>query len=311
MIDLGVVVARLLHFAAVTTLAGVSFFPLYAHANAEPTVLLRWRQAVLLAAAVAALLTGFLWFVFAVANMSGTLADVADREVLWTVLNETTFGRVWTARMLLGVIVLGVTSRRFASTAGPRPDRIMPSLTAALLASLAGVGHSQIEEGVAGVIHVTSDTAHLLAAGAWLGGLLPLGFILAHDGRETDAARATDLDEILLRFSGMGYIAVATLVGSGLVNGWFLIGNVSSLFATPYGQLLLVKLVLFAGMLALAVSNRFWIVPSLTKARTNDRNGSTARTATLRHHVLGEQFLGLMVLLIVSVLGTMRPAIGQ
>jgi putative copper resistance protein D len=31
----------------------------------------------------------------------------------------------------------------------------------------------------------------------------------------------------------------------------------------------------------------------------------------LRNHVLGEQALGVMVLLIVSVLGTMRPAIGQ
>jgi putative copper resistance protein D len=310
MIDLGLVVARLLHFAAVTALAGVSFFPLYAYANAEPIVLLRWRQGVLLAAAVAALLSGILWFVFSVANMSGTLADVADRDVLWTVLNETSFGRVWTARMLLAVIVLVVISRRFASTVGPQPDWIMPSLTAALLASLAGVGHSQIEEGMAGVIHVTSDTAHLLAAGAWLGGLLPLGFILAHDGRETDTARATDLDEVLLRFSGMGYIAVATLIGSGLANGWLLIGSVSGLFATPYGQLLLVKLALFAGMLALAVSNRFWIVPSLTKARTDGR-GPTAWTARLRHHVLGEQFLGLMVLLIVSVLGMMRPAIGQ
>jgi putative copper resistance protein D len=226
-------------------------------------------------------------------------------------LSETTFGWVWTGRMLLAIIFLGVVSRRFASTAAPQPDWIKPFLTAALLASLAGVGHSQIEEGVAGVIHATSDAAHLLAAGAWLGGLLPLGFILVHYGRETDTARATDLDVILLRFSGMGYVAVATLVGSGLVNGWFLIGSVSSLFATPYGQLLLVKLVLFAGMLALAVSNRFWIVPSLTKARTDDRNASTAWTARLRHHVLGEQFLGLMVLLIVSILGTMRPAIGQ
>jgi putative copper resistance protein D len=311
MIDLELVVARLLHFAAVTTLAGVSFFPLYAYAEAEPILLLRWRQGVLLAAAVAALLSGVLWFVFSVANMSGTLADVADREVLWTVLNETTFGWVWTARMLLAVIVLVVVSRRFASTTGRQPDWIMLLLTGALLASLAGVGHSQIEEGVAGVIHVTSDAAHLLAAGTWLGGLWPLGFILAHYGRETETARATDLDEILLRFSGMGYIAVATLIGSGLVNGWFLIGNVSGLFATPYGQLLLVKLVLFTGMLALAVSNRFWIVPSLTKAPADDPNASTSWTARLRNHVLGEQFLGLMVLLIVSVLGTMRPAIGQ
>src|SRR5258708_22296993 len=98
MIDLGLVVARLLHYAAVTTLAGVSFFPLYAYAFAEPNELSRQRQAVLLAAAVGALLSGLLWFVFSVANMSGTLANVADPEILWTVLNETTFGSVWMAR---------------------------------------------------------------------------------------------------------------------------------------------------------------------------------------------------------------------
>jgi putative copper resistance protein D len=119
------------------------------------------------------------------------------------------------------------------------------------------------------------------------------------------------LNEILLPFSSMGYVAVATLVGSGLVNSWFLIGNISGLFTTPYGLLLIVKLGLFAGMLALAVSNRFWIVPSLTKARTDNPNGSTAWTARLRNHVLGEQFLGFMVLVIVSVLGTMQPAVGQ
>jgi len=52
MIDLGLVVARLLHYVAVTTLAGVSFFPLYACAFAEPKELSRRRQAVLLAAAL-------------------------------------------------------------------------------------------------------------------------------------------------------------------------------------------------------------------------------------------------------------------
>jgi putative copper resistance protein D len=45
MIDLGLVIARLLHYAAVTTLAGASFFPLYAYAAAEPKKLFRWRRA--------------------------------------------------------------------------------------------------------------------------------------------------------------------------------------------------------------------------------------------------------------------------
>jgi putative copper resistance protein D len=311
MIDLGLVVARLLHYAAVTTLAGVSFFPLYAYAGAEPTALLRWRQGAFLAAAIAALLSGVLWFVFSVANMSGTLADVGDREILWTVVHDTRFGSVWTARLVLSIIMAGMFWNRVVSKVGPRRDLLTPVLATVLLISLAGVGHAQIEQGIAGMIHVLSDAGHLLAAGAWLGGLMPLGYTLTLHGRENRSGQESDLNEILLRFSGMGYVAVATLIGSGLVNSWFLIGSVSGLFATAYGQLLIVKLGLFVGMLALAVSNRFWIVPSLTTARTDDPNGSTAWAAKLHHHVVGEQVLGLMVLLVVSFLGTMQPAIGQ
>src|SRR5258705_6915436 len=139
MIDLGLVVARLLHYAAVTTLAGVSFFPLYAYAIAEPKELSRGRQAVLLFAGAASLLSGLLWFVFAVANMSGAWADVADHEVLWTVLNETTFGGVWMARMLLAVLIIGVTAVRSGR------GLVTASLAALLLASLAGTGHGPIE----------------------------------------------------------------------------------------------------------------------------------------------------------------------
>src|SRR5712664_3160772 len=140
MIDLGLVVARLLHYSAVTTLAGVSFFPLYAYADAEPITWLRWRQGVLLAVAIAALLSGVLWFVFSVANMSGTLADVADREVLWTVLNETTFGSVWVARLVLSIVTLGLIWIRCGPKFGPRRDLITPVLAGMLLVSLAGVG---------------------------------------------------------------------------------------------------------------------------------------------------------------------------
>jgi copper resistance protein D len=308
MIELGLIIARLLHYAAVTTLAGASFFPLYAYAKAEPQPASRWRKSMLLAAAAVVLFSCVLWFVFAAANMSGTLADIADREMLWTVVHDTGFGEVWMARTLLAGIVLAVILTRF-STVTTRKDLVTPILSAALLASLAGVGHSQIEEGRAGAIHIASDAAHLLAAGAWLGGLVPLGHLLLH-GQAPGMSSTTDLDQVLLRFSGMGYVAVATLAGSGLVNSWFLVGSVSSLFTTPYGQLLAAKLAIFAGMAAFAAANRFWLVPSITKARSDGGSGA-AWSTKLRNHVLGEQLLGLMVLLIVSILGTMRPAVGQ
>jgi putative copper resistance protein D len=308
MIDLGLVVARLLHYAALTTLAGVAFFPLYAYVF-EPKELSRRRHAVLLAAAVGALVSGLLWFVFAVANMSGTLADVADREVVSTVLSETTFGGVWVARMLIAVVIVCVTAFRPLWLGISGRDLITAFLAAVLVASLAGTGHAQIEEGWMGIVHIMSDAAHLLAAGAWLGGLVPLGFILL-DCSVRAGEPIVDVDRVLLRFSGMGYVAVATLVASGLVNGWFMMGSVSSLLKTLYGQVLLGKLALFAAMLALAAANRFWLIPRMIETRTGSR-AAGVWLGRLRYHVLGEQFLGLMVLLAVSVLGTMRPALGQ
>ena len=306
MIDLGLIIARLLHYAAVTTLAGVSFFPLYAYAATEPKELFCQRQAVFLSAAVGALFSGLLWFLCSVANMSGSWAGVADHEVLWTVLNETTFGSVWMARMLLTVIILGVTAVRPAIVGR---DLVTACLVAVLLASLAGTGHAQIEEGWMSLVHVGSDAAHLLAAGAWLGGLVPLGFILL-DYSRGQGEPIDNVDRILLRFSSMGYAAVATLVASGLINSWFLVGSVSSLLTTLYGQILLAKLGLFGAMLALAAANRFWLVPRMIETRAGASRDPSVWLGRLRYHVLGEQFLGLLVLLAVSVLGTMRPAIG-
>jgi len=178
-----------------------------------------------------------------------------------------------------------------------------------LLASLAGTGHAQIEEGSTRIAHIASDAAHLLAAGAWLGGLVPLGFILLEYSRG-DREPIVDVDRVLMRFSSMGYVAVVTLIVSGLVNSWFLVGSVSSLLKTPYGQILLGKLALFAAMLALAAANRFWLVPRLIETR-EDSGEPAGWFGRLRYHVVGEQFLGLMVLLAVSVLGIMRPAVGQ
>jgi copper resistance protein D len=237
------------------------------------------------------------------------MAGIADQEMLWTVVNETTFGSVWMARMVLAVILTVIAARPSRKATASR-DLITACLAAVLLASLAGTGHAQIEEGWIGLVHVGADAAHLLAAGAWLGGLVPLGFILL-DYSIADGEPIVDVDPILLRFSSMGYAAVATLVASGLINSWFLVGSVSSLLMTLYGQILLAKVAFFAAMLALAAANRFWLVPRMIETRMGASGEAAVWLGRLRYHVLGEQFLGLMVLLAVSALGTMRPAVGQ
>ena len=311
MIDLGLVVARFLHYAAATTLAGVAFFPLYAYAGEEPETLARWRKILLLRTAIVALIGGLAWFAFAVANMSGALADLADPDVVVSVMRDTGFGIVWTVRMMVAAVLVLVTTMQISRKSTVGQDLLTSFLAAGLLASLAGAGHSQIEEGWVGALHVTIDAAHLLAAGAWLGGLAPLGFILIGHAGTRAATGSIDVEGLLMRFSGMGYAAVATLVGTGLVNSWLLVGSVSSLLQTTYGQILMAKLAFFAGMLALAAANRFWLVPALEASARGGAENFLIWRSKLRTHVLSEQGLGLLVLLSVSILGTIRPAIGQ
>jgi putative copper resistance protein D len=309
MLEGGLICSRFLHYATLMVLFGVSFFPLYAYASGHyPARLSRWQQIVQFTAAMGVFVSGVLWLVFVIGNMRGTITGAIDCDAVWSVLSDTDFGRVWIGRLALVVLVLGLTGAQLLSATNGHRDRLTPLFSAALLASLAAVGHTQLNEGIAGAIHLGADGAHLLAAAAWLGGLLPLGLIMLWAGSgQTD--KTLDAGRVLPRFSYLGYIAVVTLVASGRLNSWFLVGSVSGLTETTYGQLLLLKLCLFAGLVALAALNRFWLVPSFARAR--EIGAATVWLARLRKHIVGEQILGLAILLIVSILGSIRPAINQ
>jgi copper resistance protein D len=296
MLEAGLILSRFVHYTAVLMLFGASLFPLYAFPDRVDSKSARsdnWLHRVMLGAALVALLSSLPWLAFTTANMAGSPSAAADWDSLRSVLRDTAFGSVWLVRLVLVSLAVGLIGLRAYSALYGRV--VIALLTASLLVCLAGIGHTQQSEGTGGVIHVGADALHLLAAGAWIGGLLALTHILAYiqEGAEP----------VLMRFSGMGYVAVAVLVASGLINGWHLVGSLNGLVGTSYGQLLLVKLCLFAGMVCLAVTNRFWLVPSLRRV---DEAGRVL--ARLRRHVVAEWTLGLLVVLIVSALGTMEPA---
>jgi putative copper resistance protein D len=71
---------------------------------------------------------------------------------------------------------------------------------------------------------------------------------------------------------------------------------------TAYGRLLMVKLVLFAVMLALAAANRLWLTPRLKTAAAE----RSAMMLTCSAFV--ELVLALAVFALVGALGTQHPA---
>jgi putative copper resistance protein D len=295
------IAARLIHFASVMTLFGGALFQLYAGAG-HVANLSRFLRRGFALAALLALISELAWLATSIANMTGDWTDIADPEVVRSALLETNFGQVWLARTALTLLLMAFAFLRLST--GSRVGRgLFALVAAALLASLALTGHAAAHKGPTGDVHRVVQAIHLLAGGAWLGGLLPLARVLATARRTGSAAAIGWAGTIVNRFSRVGYWAVGLVLLSGIVNSVFLMGGFAAFPATPYGRVLAAKIALVLLMVALAAVNRFRIAPRFAAG------GDGGPVGSLWRNVMAELALGLAVLALAALLGTLIPAI--
>jgi putative copper resistance protein D len=301
---------RAIHFAATILAAGAVIFEVTvaAPAFAAATGMLdpdirhlrsRWSWLVCASLAVAAI-SGAIWLVLLAGDIyAAPLADVWRDGGIWTVATATRFGQIFLARLAAAALLaawLPVLSR----TSGRGPWRAgAVGLTIFVLIGPAWTGHAGAMPGIAGECALAADALHLLAAGAWLGGLPPLAMLLAAALRGKEPHWATVTAIAVRRFSLLGVISVGTLLASGIANSWYEVGTLNNLFATSYGQLVLIKIALFTAMVGLASINRFYLTPRLAIAGTVRR---------LCHTSLAETGLGFAAVVVVGFLGAMAPA---
>jgi copper transport protein len=186
-------------------------------------------------------------------SLVATLADSAGRsfvdaiglvpDLAW----DTRPGQLSIIRIVLGLLV--------AAAAFARPVwRRAPGVAAALglaslvVASLAGHAWTAPARWVA----VTADVAHLSALALWVGGVAALLVALPV---------ASERLRVASRFSALALGAVAVVVVSGTVSGYQQVRSFDALFDTGYGQLLMVKVLVFLPLLVLGYANRAHLIP--------------------------------------------------
>jgi copper resistance protein D len=284
------ILVRGVHMTAAVLAAGtVAFMALVADVPA----LRRQLTFVVWVALAVAILSGAAWLVWLSADIYGApIIEVCLHGGVWSVLTETRFGLVWTARLGLA-IGLG------ALILWPATRLLQLAAAAGLLALIALIGHAGATPGTVGRIHLASDMVHLLAAGAWVGALPALTLLLARARKSGDPAWGTHAAAATHRFSLLGMLSVGALLASGIINSCNLLGGPRDLVATDYGRLLLVKIGLFVAMVGIATVNRFHLTPRLPE-------GGALRE--LQRNSLAETGLGLCALLVVGVLGTLSPS---
>lgn len=298
MTETGLIAARFVHYVALALLFGT--YAYWSFASEAVTLQRHFRRLATLSAGLA-LLGSVLVLAATVAGLGGSYGSLSDLELWSAVVTETDFGRIWSVRLALSVLVIAFAIG-WREQAPPTGRWVGVAIAGALVSTVAWTGHAAIEEGTAGQLHRWADALHLIAAMVWVGVLIPILWLLAAKSAAPHAVRR------LTQFHSVGLVAVLTLLITGVVNSYFLVGTPSALFITTYGQLLVTKLVLFAAMVALAAANRLSHAPALAR-NVSAGTDTAASTARLRHAIQGELVLGVLVLAIVSALGAIAPAV--
>jgi len=276
-LTVGLIVARFVHFLALSVLLGAALFPFYGLAKSDDDAYRRlsWLRPLLIAMAVLTLASGFLWFVL-----------MSDDAFVW----------VWLFRLALSATLILMTLGRAAGTW----LKAIILATVVLLATIALTGNSGSNNGPLWLQHRLSDAVHLVASGVWIGALVVFSRLVTMSVRADRAEDLKMVHDALARFAGVGTLAVGTLTLSGMTNPGLFLSSLDS----AYGQLLLAKLGVFGAMLALAGANRFLLTPRLS-ATLDGRGRLKTAVNALRMSVLIETALGFVVLALVAWLGVL------
>jgi putative copper resistance protein D len=134
-------------------------------------------------------------------------------------------------------------------------------------------------------LYYLNVTIHLLAALFWLGGMFFLAVVGAPTLRRVEPAvlRAELFRRLGESFRLSGWIALAALVGTGLLNVYFrgmlqaeVLGS-RAFWGTPYGQALAWKLFAVAAMLTVSGLHDFVLGPAASRADPESGAGRRLR----------------------------------
>ena len=279
--DIAAALAKAITYAATLGAAGAVFFTVHCGDLLLGQQRVTVRRLIGVLAGGAAALSG-LRILLLGASMGGDAAGMVNGTFVGMILGGGE-GRA------TGLRIGGLFLACFA--ASKNPAFRAPALVGAIIAatSFAWVGHAH------GLARAAAPSLllglHLLCAAFWLGALPPL-WIIAAGGNEAQIAAAA------ARFGKLAVMVVALLLAAGVSLLWLFIAAADNFWSSDYGGMMAIKLLAVAGILGLAALNKLKLTPKLLSRHPG-------AVASFRRSVLGEIFIGALILSITAALTTL------
>ncbi len=234
-------------------------------------------------------------------HASETIIGIPWQPDYITVLLDTRFGVLSIARFSLAILLAGLLLppmnkwNRWIGLAG--------SLLLLLTFSLESHAAAEARP----TLPVLADWIHIVAVSVWIGGLFSfLGSILVLRGLNSEY-RSRFISIVIPNFTKLALTSVAVLVVTGLYSAELRLGTFNALLDTPYGQALILKLVIASIMIFIGAVNILYTTPAMRLAASTP--GGSPMVASRFHKILTvEVVLGIVILIWVGIFTNLPPS---
>ncbi len=271
------IVARAFSFISLLLLIGAAGFWLLVLRPTQATDPATWKRIVARLAS-SAILAALAYMLFACVRLflqTQLVSGNSDPDLgdFTNLIFRTNWGIAWRTQMACAVVICLVLLLQRTLKAFAWWFSIALVVTIAFATSL--TSHAGSSE-VLRTFGVINDASHVLAIGCWLGGLfwmiavaLPTLAGVEHRTKRTTA--------IVHAFSKIALWCVGVMLFSGVVSTYFRVGSIGNLVSSTYGQTLIIKLLLVAGVAGVGYYNWRTLRPALGNEGGPDALRKSAR----------------------------------
>ena len=283
--DAAVVFTKAASYAATLCASGQLLFLVYCRDLLEARLQTSLQRGILWLSGAAVAASVLKIFLLA-GSMSGEWSGMFDRS--FTVMILAAGEARATGARIIGLALMGtavgtafVSSRRLGAQA------VIGALLAATSFAWTGHAHARLPQ----IAPTVVLCVHLLCAAFWLGALPPL--LKLASGKDLPAAAGCTA-----RFGGWATSVVAMLMLAGVCLLFALLEQISDLWSSDYGWLVMVKLACVALLLSAAAFNKLRFTPRLLQ-------GDRSAQLQLRHSIQAEMILAGLILMVTAAFTTL------
>ena len=238
---------------------------------------------------------------------ASVMTDTPLREtgsIMHIFLLKTKYGRLGLLRTLFLIPLILLI---FACMRSPRRWKALTGAVFAMLLLISiSMSSHQAKEGYM-KLPLYLDVLHISSISIWIGGIFFIrfcySFFIRDEGREFQEV----FRRMITRFSDIATWAVYTAGVSGLILVFIRIKGLAQLTGTPYGMVLIAKVIIASIIFLLGGLNKFYLLPRLFSGDGSSSEGAVRAKKMLYLCVTAEAGAGMVVMLLTALLTHLSP----